>query len=105
RLGDARSPWLQVVGVVSDVKHNGLESESSLEAYAPFAQMAYPYFSVMLRAGNAASFAEAIRQEVQGFRADGLPLLFGPAARRQCGVVCRSHSPGGAGRRQRPAGA
>ena len=28
--------------------------------------MAYPYFSVMLRAGNAASFAEAIRQEVQG---------------------------------------
>jgi putative ABC transport system permease protein len=66
RLGDARSPWLQVVGVVGDVKHNGLESESSLEAYAPFAQMAYPYFSVMLRAGNAASFAEAIRQEVQG---------------------------------------
>jgi putative ABC transport system permease protein len=54
-----------VVGVVSDVKHNGLESEPSLEAYAPFAQMAYPYLSIMLRASNAASFAAAIRQEVQ----------------------------------------
>ncbi|MFL6277888.1 MAG: ABC transporter permease [Blastocatellia bacterium] len=65
RLGNEKSPWLQVIGVVSDVKHNGLEAEPSLEAYAPFAQMAYPYLSIMLRAPNASSFAAAIRQEVQ----------------------------------------
>jgi predicted permease len=70
RLGGDKSPWLQVVGVVEDVKHNGLDAEPSLEAYAPFAQMPYPYFSIMLRGQNAASFAAAIRQEVQAVDKD-----------------------------------
>jgi putative ABC transport system permease protein len=70
RLGGEKSPWLEVVGVVEDVKHNGLDAEPSLEAYAPFAQMAYPYFSILLRGPNAASFAAAIRQEVQAVDKD-----------------------------------
>jgi putative ABC transport system permease protein len=67
---DNKGPWLQVVGVVADVKHNGLDAEPSIESYAPFAQDPYPYMTIALRAPNPTSYTAAIRREVQAIDKD-----------------------------------
>jgi predicted permease len=70
RFDNNTGPWLQVVGVVADVKHNGLDAEPSIESYAPFAQDTYPYMAIALRAPNPASYTAAIRREVQAIDKD-----------------------------------
>ena len=78
---DPGEPWRTVVGVVADVRHGGLESETRPELYLPFAQ--YPDWAVSL-AGRAMSFAvrssaddgavvRGVRQEVTALDRD-VPL-------------------------------
>ena len=52
-----KSPWLTIVGVVGDVKHDNLESVTPMEIYVPFAQHtarhALNYRMLMLRSAGA----------------------------------------------------
>jgi len=48
-----RGPWREVIGVVSDVKLNGVERATPMEAYFPLAQWAYPIFSIAARTTGA----------------------------------------------------
>jgi len=56
----------EIVGVVSDLKHFGLDQETQPEMYAPFAQFVIDVMPMVVRVqGDPASFAGAIRREVQ----------------------------------------
>jgi hypothetical protein len=44
-----QAPWREVVGVVTDVKLNGLERDTPMEAYLPLAQEPWSNFSIVVR--------------------------------------------------------
>jgi len=64
-LFDGEGVMREIVGVVGDVKTDGLIRDT-LEAYAPFEQAPWAYLSVALRIqGDRAGVAAALRKEVQ----------------------------------------
>jgi putative ABC transport system permease protein len=64
-LFDSGDTMREIVGVVGDVKTDGLMRDT-LEAYAPFEQAPWGYLSIALRTrGETAGLAAALRQEVQ----------------------------------------
>jgi putative ABC transport system permease protein len=70
KFGGQEAPWLEVVGVVADVKHNGLDAEPSLETYSPYQQESYPYMSFAVRAADPMSLVASVREEVQAIDKD-----------------------------------
>jgi putative ABC transport system permease protein len=44
-----QSPWREVVGVVADIKLNGVERNTPKQAYFPFAQESWTNFSIVVR--------------------------------------------------------
>ena len=70
KFGGEKSPWLEVIGVIADVKHNGLDGEPSLETYVTFPQLPVPYMNVAVRASDPTSLAAAVRREVQAIDKD-----------------------------------
>lgn len=66
KLGQGNLPWTEVVGVVRDVKHNGLQAGPSLDAYTPFFQNPWPFLAVALRSNlDPAALISMVRREVQ----------------------------------------
>jgi predicted permease len=60
-------PWRTVVGVVGDVRHEGLDAEWKPELYLPFAQLPYPnrVMTLVVRTvGEPASLTGAVRSAV-----------------------------------------
>ena len=56
---------LEIVGVVAHVKHYGLDQESRIQTYVPFAQSAAPVFSLAVRtAGDPAMVSSALRNAI-----------------------------------------
>jgi predicted permease len=56
------SPWLQVVAVVHDVRHDGLEAAAQPEVYVPYYAMPQPSVTLVVRTpGEATAFAPTIR--------------------------------------------
>jgi putative ABC transport system permease protein len=73
RLGGTNE-WIDVVGVVADVKHWGLEAAVNPELYLPLPQyLSRGVTFVVSAGGDPASLAPAVRDRVRGFDAD-LPL-------------------------------
>lgn len=67
-------PWMEVIGVVNHVKHYGVEQESRVEIYLPYAQTPIPAFAILVRtAGDPSSLASALRQAVENVDRD-VPL-------------------------------
>ena len=57
--------YRQIVGVVGDVKHYGLDRETPPETYEPFLQQPFTFMSLVVRtAGDPTSFSSAIREQV-----------------------------------------
>jgi putative ABC transport system permease protein len=60
--------WSEIVGVVPDIHHDGLETKPMPAVYQPYAQNPYAYFSILLRTSGAAASlvkpAEAAVREV-----------------------------------------
>jgi putative ABC transport system permease protein len=70
-LTNADAPPEEVVGVVANVKHNGLNEPDSLDLYESVAQRAWPYAIVALRTGqNNEALLPAIRSIVAEFDSD-----------------------------------
>lgn len=66
RIARGRTPaWCEIVGIVGDVRHDGLHVPPVPEMYVPLAQQSAHLFRVALRTtGNPASFAQAMREAV-----------------------------------------
>jgi len=59
------APWREVVGVVNDVKLNGVERETPLETYVPITQEPARSFSLVARAaGNPLAMAAAVERAI-----------------------------------------
>ena len=54
----------QIIGVVGDVKQNGLKAAVSPQVYEPFAQKPSDSFNVVVRGSNVAALSAAIREQV-----------------------------------------
>jgi putative ABC transport system permease protein len=55
----------QVIGVVGDVKHAGLDASASATAYWPHPELAYNFMTLVIRTdGDALALAPAVRQAV-----------------------------------------
>src|SRR5262245_25289619 len=62
---DGQPVWRQIVGVVNDVKHDGLTAATRPHIYVPTMQLTYPGALLAIRAkGDPASLANTIRLEV-----------------------------------------
>jgi putative ABC transport system permease protein len=63
--------WREVVGVVGDIKDEGLESGGSLALYEPYSQMTWSEMTVFLRTdGDPSEMAGVLRNEVRGLDKD-----------------------------------
>ena len=61
----------QVVGVVGDIKHYGLDAEATAEIYEPFRQRPYPYMTLAVRSELApASLSRAIARAAREVEPD-----------------------------------
>jgi putative ABC transport system permease protein len=55
----------EVVGVVGDIKHSGLDTESGAQVYLPYLQRPWNFMSLVVRAqSNPARMAEVVRHEI-----------------------------------------
>jgi predicted permease len=70
----ANSPWMEIVGVIGDVRHTGLEQEPAPEMYISYLQNPpVAPFIVIRTSGDPALLADAVRAEAQRIDPD-LPL-------------------------------
>jgi len=69
------TPWREIVGVVNDVRVNGLQDEGRLQVYLPFMQTPLPFGSIVVRANvDAAGVITAMESAVHSVDAN-LPLF------------------------------
>ena len=67
---DAESkPWREVVGVVNDVKMNGLDQSITMQTYLPYSQLPNRSIALVVRTENTA-VATAIEQAIHGIDKD-----------------------------------
>jgi putative ABC transport system permease protein len=72
--GDDNAPWIEVVGVVGDVRQFGLGAPAIPETYLPSAQTPDPQMILVVRsAGDVAGLQAAVQHELAGLDPD-LPL-------------------------------
>jgi putative ABC transport system permease protein len=71
-LGDgAKNGYWEIVGVVGNVKHEGLDEEQSPEVYAPYAKAAWRGMTVAVRTSNdPAQVVSAVQHELRGLDRD-----------------------------------
>jgi putative ABC transport system permease protein len=64
--GDATNPvWLEIVGIVNDVKAFGLEEETHPDLYRPFTQASFPLIAFAVRTtGDPGSVTAAVTNEI-----------------------------------------
>ncbi|NOT63135.1 MAG: FtsX-like permease family protein, partial [Acidobacteria bacterium] len=68
-------PWREVVGVVNDVKMNGVDRDITLQTYLPYAQMPSNSLGLVVRAErNPAALASAVEQAIHAIDKD-LPVF------------------------------
>jgi putative ABC transport system permease protein len=78
--GDKPAPPREIVGVVGDVRHEGLDTEAGPEYYVPYTQTAEPVMSLVVRSssdnpGLAGSVREVIKQiDKEQYVADIQPM-------------------------------
>ncbi|HEX5757771.1 MAG TPA: FtsX-like permease family protein, partial [Thermoanaerobaculia bacterium] len=66
QFGSREDDWRTVVGVVADMRHDGLEAEAPLQAHVPYAQASPWRLHLLVRAGgDPAALAPALRREVR----------------------------------------
>ncbi|HEY9404091.1 MAG TPA: ABC transporter permease [Pyrinomonadaceae bacterium] len=62
---DPKVPWKQIVGVVGNMKHNGIDVEDQMETYMPFLQSPRTIMAVAIRsASDPTSLTSAVRSAI-----------------------------------------
>ena len=73
-LPEEDRPWREVIGVVNDIKHNGVERATSMQTYFPFAQESARTLAVVARTqGNPLALAASVEQAIHSIDKD-LPV-------------------------------
>src|SRR6185437_14710663 len=73
---ETKYPWLTIVGVVGDVKHDSLDSQTPIELYQPYTQhyggntQGYRYLVVRGSSDNPLALAPAMRNAVRQVNPD-----------------------------------
>jgi putative ABC transport system permease protein len=63
---DSSSPWLQIVGVVNDIKHEDLRREPRDILYIPYRQLPVPAMALVIRTSvDPLSPARAVREQIR----------------------------------------
>ncbi|HXT85662.1 MAG TPA: ABC transporter permease [Verrucomicrobiae bacterium] len=63
------APWLTVVGIVANFRHDGLDTQPRPHFYRPFTQAGWPFMTVVMRTTTApASFEQAARRALAQMR-------------------------------------
>ena len=71
---DKDNPWIEVVGVVNHVKHYGVDQDSRVEMYIPYAQSPIPSFTLVVKTtGDPSSLTASVGKAVASVDAD-VPL-------------------------------
>ena len=73
KIGGAQDPFpfMQVVGVIGNVKHFGLDSEARPEMYIPYQQFPLPALSIVVRtSSDTTAVAAAVRAQIQALDKD-----------------------------------
>ena len=72
--GDGPDPWMEIVGVVGDVKQYGLDSQTPVQTYQPFSQQPYSFLNLVVRtSGDPSGLAAEIRAAIHSIDSD-LPV-------------------------------
>jgi putative ABC transport system permease protein len=62
---DDKPEWFEIVGIVGDVKHYGLDQTTTMQTYEPYTQQTFTSMMLVVRtAGEPTSLTAAIRNEV-----------------------------------------
>ncbi|MGH9360632.1 MAG: ABC transporter permease [Thermoanaerobaculia bacterium] len=62
---ESDTPWREIVGVVGDVKHRGLDERREAQVYLPSTQQPQRSMTIVIRtAGEPISVAQAVRREI-----------------------------------------
>ncbi len=65
RVGMNNDPWMEIVGVVGNIKHFGLDSQSKAEIYVPYLKDPWPFMTLVVRSSSdTASLGNTMRNEV-----------------------------------------
>ncbi|PYU67818.1 MAG: hypothetical protein DMG49_17750 [Acidobacteria bacterium] len=71
------NPWMEVVGMVGDIKYSGLDAAPEMELYEPYQQAAWPSMYLVVRTSselrNPATLASAVQNAVWSLDKD-LPV-------------------------------
>ena len=59
-----KTPWRQIVGVVRDVRMNGLQGDPTLQAYLPVRQLSQRSGTFVVRAGNSLGVGRAVEAAI-----------------------------------------
>ena len=71
KLLDEAAPWLTVVGIVADFRHDGLDAKPRPFFYRPFTQAGWPFMTVVMRTTTApAAFEQPARRALAQMRGD-----------------------------------
>jgi putative ABC transport system permease protein len=65
RIGIQGNTWREIVGVVGDVRHDGLDRDATMQMYEPMAQCPWDEMSFVVRAATPDALAPAIRQALR----------------------------------------
>lgn len=66
-----REGWREIIGIVADVKQDGLDQDTSSQVYEPFAQSPYRFLNVVIRtAGSPTALLGSLRSEVYAIDKD-----------------------------------
>src|SRR5262249_13870170 len=70
-----QTPWREVIGVVADVKLNGVDSDTPMQSYLPLAQESSGFLYLVVRAsGDPLNFAATVEQTIHALDSD-LPVF------------------------------
>ncbi len=63
--GDKNPEWFEIVGIVGDVKHYGLDQATTMQTYEPYTQQTFSSMTLVVRAaGDPTNLSAAIRNAV-----------------------------------------
>jgi putative ABC transport system permease protein len=87
RFGPASEPWSEVVGIVANVKHDGLHLADSPHCYSPHLQQPWPFLAIALRSPlEQGALLARVRQVVQQLDPN-LPLVDARSMQDRMGEV------------------
>jgi putative ABC transport system permease protein len=70
-----QNPWREVIGVVADVKLNGVDNDTPLQSYSPLAQESSRFLCLVVRvSGDPLSFAATVERTIHSLDKD-LPVF------------------------------